>query len=354
LRHGHEGLVRGVCPQGLIVNSPEQVDSKELITSYLAELKRRVEATLERRFIYFFASRTKVRFDVARQPYYELFTGKLVITFLIGAKKRRFRWKTNVLNARTGNPLRPKITASDKFIRIWKSEHSSVLMSVHDFIRDLGIPLGINSRVHYVGITKNPKDRPITRKHRGITDILHNISNEANDFFLFVNILKVVARTCEPDTMLHFFAANAMTDEVPVGPEGAIIEHGLVAYFDSPFQAEEKSKERASLVKNLQSFRDVENIHGVLFDMEAAEPDEYFRYCSDHVPPADRHVFMCSVVGDRLMIKRHSATFDAEAFFFGENYSRPVSGADEVIQPNDSMKTPGVAGVDNNSDKVRK
>ena len=39
---------------------------------------------------------------------------------------------------------------------------------------------------------------------------------------------------------IHFFVANAMTDEIRVDPEGAIIEHAVIAYFDSPFQAEEK------------------------------------------------------------------------------------------------------------------
>ena len=109
-----------------------------------------------------------------------------------------------------------------------------------------------------------------------------------------------------------------MTDEIRVDPEGAIIEHALIAYFDSPFQAEEKSKERTRLVRNLINLRDTQNIRGALFDYELSDPDEYFRFGSDHVPPADRHVFMCSVQDNRLVIKRHDVKFDAEAFFFGE------------------------------------
>jgi hypothetical protein len=85
-----------------------------------------------------------------------------------------------------------------------------------------------------------------------------------------------------------------MTDEISVGPEGAIIEHGLVAYFASPFQAEEKSKERATLTRNLKTLREVNNIHGVLFDIEPSEPNEYVSFCSNSVAPADRHVFTCS------------------------------------------------------------
>ena len=90
-----------------------------------------------------------------------------------------------------------KVRVTDKFIRVWRSEDSSATYSVHDFIRGHKIPLGIHSHVHYVGITKNPQDRPINREHRGIADVLHNISNEANDFFLFVNTFKVLARHTE-------------------------------------------------------------------------------------------------------------------------------------------------------------
>ena len=317
-RAWHVTLLSADCFWFDLIVNPSEWDSKGIITNYLAELKRHIEATLEKRFIYYFASRTKVRFDMERPPYYARFTGRLVITFLIGPTKKRFKWTMEVCDARTGKPLRPNITVTDKFIRVWRSEDLSVTYSVHDFIRKHKITLGIHSHVHYVGITKNPQDRPINREHRGITDVLHNISNNANDFFLFVNTFKVLARTCGKDLRIHFFVANAMTDEIRVDPEGAIIEHAVIAYFDSPFQAEEKSKERTRLVRNLISLRDSQNIRGALFDYELSEPDEYFRFGSDHVPPAGRHVFMCSVQDNRLVIKRHDVKFDAEVFFFGE------------------------------------
>ena len=138
-----------------------------------------------------------------------------------------------------------------------------------------------------------------------------------------------------------------MTDEIRVDPEGAIIEHALIAYFDSPFQAEEKSKERTRLVRNLINLRDTQNIRGALFDYELSDPDEYFRFGSDHVPPAGRHVFMCSVQDNRLVIKRHDVKFDAEAFFFGEGNAAGRCSAQLKIIVSGTKRDPPLSSREN-------
>lgn len=75
----------------LIVNPPEFADTEGFIAAYLAELKRQVEATLEKRFIYFLASRTKVRLNVTRPPHFSYFRQQLVVNFLVGTEKRKVR-----------------------------------------------------------------------------------------------------------------------------------------------------------------------------------------------------------------------------------------------------------------------
>jgi hypothetical protein len=81
-------------------------------------------------------------------------------------------------------------------------------------------------------------------------------------------------------------------------------------------------------MRNLLSIRNAQNIQGVLFDLELDKPDEYFRFCSNSIAPADRHVFMCSLDGDRLVIKRHDVQFDAEAFFLGDGLLNAIRPSD--------------------------
>jgi hypothetical protein len=78
--------------------------------------------------------------------------------------------------------------------------------------------------------------------------------------------------------MMSFMVANSMTDELSVGAEGSIIERGLVAYFDSPIQKEERSHERAGLEQELRRIKTEFNIEAVLFDLAIEGEDEYFRF----------------------------------------------------------------------------
>jgi len=101
------------------------------------------------------------------------------------------------------------------------------------------------------------------------------------------------------------------------------------------------------LVRNLINLRDTQNIRGALFDYELSDPDEYFRFGSDHVPPAGRHVFMCSVQDNRLVIKRHDVKFDAEAFFFGEGNAAGRCSAQLKIIVSGTKRDPPLSSREN-------
>jgi hypothetical protein len=301
----------------LIINPPKHLKMKESIVKYLSEYKKRIESTLEKRFIYFLASRTKLRFDTRRPPHFEYLSGKLAVNFLVGKNEKRVTKKLLLDHIVRHARMNARFTLTDKFLTIWWSPERSDTFSVHDFAQVFKIEFGINTQVHYVGITKNPHDRPISLEHRGLNLLLYNIPRDDNDFFLFVNIFKVMARTLDKQSPIVFNASNAMIDELPAGREGAIIEHSLVAYFDSRIQDEEKSKERATLIANLEKFKTENNLVGVLFDMELEEHQEYFCFFSDKVEAADRHVFTCRVEDRRLVIDRHEIDFDVENHFSG-------------------------------------
>jgi hypothetical protein len=115
--------------------------------------------------------------------------------------------------------------------------------------------------------------------------------------------------------MMSFMVANSMTDELSVGAEGSIIERGLVAYFDSPIQKEERSHERAGLEQELPRIKTEFNIEAVLFDMAIEGEDEYFRFGSASVPAAARHVFLCSANEKGLDLRTFPAEFDATRYF---------------------------------------
>jgi hypothetical protein len=297
----------------LIVHPPKFENDENYISSYLRSLKKHVEETLERRFIYFFCSRPKIRFDIRRKPRYELFKGHLVINLLVGKNQKKVSIRISL--PKSFDSIKPQVELTDKFIRIYNCAGGSITYSVHDFLRTIGCTLGYSTEVHYVGLTKNPQTRPLDRKHRGVSDTLYNISNEERDFFLLVNLFKITAMTTSNNFGVYFMIGNGLSDDVPVNQEGEIIESGFVSYFDSPIQKEEQSHERAALENSLKRIRSDLSIDYVIFDFELEKPDEYFRLSSANVVVSDRHIFCCGLNDKGLVVENLGSEFDFQQHF---------------------------------------
>ena len=289
----------------MIVNPPEFADTKAGIGAALDALRERVESTLEKRFIYFFASRPKVRFDTSRPPRYERFSKKLVLHLRIGREKRRVTLKRRFCDA-DGNIVFPKVEISERFIRIVHSQDVSEMYSVHDFLQVVDFNIGEPTTIHYVGITKDPGDRPLSRKHRGITDTLYNVSNEANDFFVYINLFKVTAHASSATHNMVFVAANAFTDEINTDEEGAIVEGALIAYFECISQRLNGSKERSAFRGLLDEIAKENKIRSVAMHIEVDHPSEYFSFGSDVVLAANSHTFVFKSEGGKLHLTKLS------------------------------------------------
>lgn len=296
----------------LIVNPPDFVDTKDGISSQLEDLRARVEQTLEKRFIYFFASRTKVRFDTTRPPKYSFWKKWLVITLLVGRDKKRHTIKIK-FDGPDGRPLTPRVEVSERFIRIIHSDTASQTFSVHDFLQAFDIGMGIATQVRYVGITKDPADRPLSRKHRGITDTLYNVSNEENDFFVFINLFKVLSNAKNDAYGLHFVVANSMIDEIPTDEEGLVVESALIAYFDCASQHLNREKERAVLSNQLASLAEEHKIKSVSVHLEMESPNEYFVFGSDAAPPALSHSFLYRYANGKVEVGRFASEDELRA-----------------------------------------
>ncbi|GHV06090.1 hypothetical protein AGMMS50229_10280 [Campylobacterota bacterium] len=279
----------------LIVNPPDFIDTKSYISLQLKNLMAEVEQTLETRFIYFFASRTKIRFDTTRPPKYSFWKKWLTITLLIGRDKKRcivkIKTAKNEFDGSDGCPLTPRVEVSERFIHIIQSDTTSQTLSVHDFLHTFGIEIGITTQVHYVGITKDPVKRLLSRKHRGIADTLYNVSNEENDFFYFVNLFRVISNAKNNAYRLRFAIPNSMSNEIPIDKEGRVIESALIAYFNCASQNLNREKERTILSNQFASLAKEHKIQSVSVHLEIEPSNEYFVFGSAATPPALNHSF---------------------------------------------------------------
>lgn len=279
----------------LLVHPPEGFDTKQHISNFLKRLKKTVETQLDKRFIYFLASRTKLRFCTSRKPRYSLFGRDLVLYVEVGASRKRLRTTTTMRDHASGKRITPPVEVSDRFITFHHPPGHKVSYSIYDYFDMVGIEFGIDTEIHYVGYTKNPDDRPLNRAHRGLADMLYKVSNAEHDFFIFYNLFKVLAIAGEESSAFNFIVANSMIDEVRVDEEGRIIEKVLIKYFSTEIQELNKSNEVGELENTLAQLASKNKIGSISFDMQVDHPSEMYRFYSRTVGAADRHIFTCRI-----------------------------------------------------------
>ncbi|WP_152969043.1 hypothetical protein [Amantichitinum ursilacus] len=294
----HVELTHSTCVwYDLLLNPHENFDTRQQITDYLKGLQSIVESQLDKRFIYFLAARTKLRFCTSKNPRYSFLGNALVFYIEVGRERIRRKLVTKLFDAQTLKPIRPPVEISDRFITFHYTPTRKVSMSIHDFLQSSAIELGINTEIHYIGYTKNPSERPINGAHRGLSDMLYRVSTEEYDFFIFYNLFKVLSIGMSPSTAFNFCFANSMLDEINVDEEGRIIEKALIKYFSTETQELNKKNEESELENSLERLGMKNNIGSVCVHIEMEEPHELYRFFSRSVKPSDRHIFTCRIAG---------------------------------------------------------
>lgn len=285
-------------------------DSREAIVNYLKTVKKGVEEHLEKRFIYFICSRTKVRFNTKKNPSYNPLTKKMKIHILVGKGGKKQTIKCQFFDIPTNKFCKPKLDISDKYITMTDTRGDLVTASIHDFLEQSGINLGLYSNVEYVGYTKNPHTRPTNSSHTGLSDVLYKVSNESFDTFIYFNIFKVTTKAVNNQAMLNFVISNAMTDELDAELEGKLIEKCFIFYFDALSQNRNKDTEMKELKNNLDKIHNENKINKVNFIYEFEEDNEYGVFSSSKVSPSVNHTFHIIKNNDEVQISTGLESYD--------------------------------------------
>ncbi len=297
----------------LIVN-PDDVadyfDTRKLIVDYLKGIKNQIEENLEKRFVYFICSRTKVRFNTNKKPSYNPITKKVKLHLLIGKKEKNRTIKCKFFDIHKNKFCFPKIDLTEKYITITDSTGDLNTASIHDFLEDANIYLDISSKVEYVGYTKNPHTRPTNGAHTGLSDVLYKIAGDNRDSLIYFNVFKVMTRAVNNNSMLNFTIANAMTDEINVELEGSLLEKCFIFYFDSINQSRNKEKELLELKNALFKISNENKINSIHIYYAFEDPNEYGVFSSSKVSSKLDHVFTVRKIEDDVEIVDGSVIFE--------------------------------------------
>ncbi|WP_423820695.1 hypothetical protein V5738_10160 [Salinisphaera sp. SPP-AMP-43] len=288
--------------------------TREAIVAELKYFKKQVESSLEKRFIYFIASRTRVRFKSNKQPRYTRLGSKLILNLEIGAKRKNKKIIVSVIDEQTGEPCRPVVQTTPEHITFKHASGKTVTYAVHDFLSHTKNDLEISSEIHYVGYTKNPNSRPINGSHAGLNDVLYSIPTEGRDIFVFYNLFKVLSCANNNKYNMNFVVANSMTDEVDVDTEGQLIEKTLLLYFNAKLQKRNKRKELAELRQTLKQLSQKLRLTSVTVSYALEQPDSYFRFMSSEIDPSYEHLFTCYLDRENVAIEQGSPINEAFGF----------------------------------------
>jgi hypothetical protein len=278
-----------------IIDPLKGFDTAGLMRSYLQGLSELVRGTLDKHFVYYLASRVKVRFSTRKKPRYGIFDKLLIFYLEIGRARRLKKYAIQMRDTTTGEIIRPKVEVTDRYITFYNEVGGKQTESIYDFLESCGIETGINSEIQYVGYTKNPEQRPFDRDHRGFADMLHWTSRNAEDYdyFIFYNLFKVLS--IASNRGFNFVIANAMTDEVNVRDEALVLEKVLIKYFGAKPQELNMERESSELHNRLEDLAAIHKIKSITFDLSLERSSELFRFYSRTIKPADRHHFSCRI-----------------------------------------------------------
>ncbi|MCG3651388.1 hypothetical protein L5F32_03780 [Aliarcobacter butzleri] len=285
------------------------ISFKEYIIDYLKNLKKAVETNLEKRFIYFICSRKKVRFNINKKPFYNPITKNLTIHMIIG-KNKKIKVKTKFFDCDFVKYVNPNIKLSEVFISFQKEINNTIIMSIHDFLLEFNINIGIETVIHYVGKTKNPHTRPTNSVHAGLSNVLYNIPTEEEDVFLYFNTFKVITEVENNAYGLNFITTNSLTDEIDVENEADIIEKAFILYFDSEIQYENRIKENKEFKNNLIKLTNNNNIRSLQIFYEMRGTSEYWKFSSSAINKNYRHIFTFKIDNNQLIFEKDSSIYN--------------------------------------------
>jgi len=280
-----------------LVQDLEPVSCRENNKTLLKKFKKWVENGIEKRFIYFIATRKKVRFaDV--KPYWSS-DGVLNVFLLIGRDRELKSVKVPAFTKSFEH-----VDVTEETITFHDGNDNGDSYQVHVFLRDFDVNLGFETVVEYVGKTKNPDKRPTDGNHAGLSRVLHKAADGDTDVFLMFNLFKVVTRAERNSRGQVIVMPNSLSDEVGVDKEADIIEKSFIRYFDAECQSENRTREMGELKNNLKQITDEHNIVSVSVSYGVKGGSDYYRLKSKRRRAGDIHEFNLSIAGGEVAVSQ--------------------------------------------------
>jgi hypothetical protein len=285
----------------LIAGFPEIPDIRDPVGRHLRRMQFDLEATTEKRLIYFAVTRPRVRFDTTRATSWAFFSLKLTVPIIIGEDRREnITIELKVPFAATLK--KPSVLVKDRFITLnWGGLIEA--LSIHDVLENYENDLNFPSRVQYVGQTKDPMGR-LARARLASVQKIHQQQSEENDMLLLVQRMNVEVRSDEGDPADLDVNKNAVAMDILMKDRMDVVECALIAYFEGPEMNSRSLREIEVRRERLREVHESNKLDTFRIDLRMEGASKYHELSSRYAPVSRNHLIDCSIVDGQVIVTR--------------------------------------------------
>jgi hypothetical protein len=286
----------------LICGFPEIPDIRDPVGRHLRRMQFDLEATSEKRLIYFVVNRPRVRFDASRATSWGFFSLKLTIPILLGAEEKRESLTVELTVPFAATLKKPSVVLTDRFITLnWGGLIEA--LSIHDILQQYENNLEYRSRVQYVGQTKDPLGR-MARARLAPVQRIHQANNEDNDMLLLIQRMNVEVISDDGDPAALEANQNPIAADLLLKERIDVIECALIRYFEGPQMHGRSDKEAEVRKQRLREAQAVNNLTSFRIDLRLEDPGKYDDLFSRDAAGSRGHIIDCTIVDGEVIITR--------------------------------------------------
>ncbi|WP_338771573.1 hypothetical protein [Massilia sp. METH4] len=276
----------------LLVDGGQLPDFRDPVGRYLRRMQFAIDATMEKRLLYFLVARPRVRFDLQRSVSWGFFSLKLTIPVLIGEEERKSTITIDLVTPFEATYKKPLVQVQDKFLLLnWGALVETY--TIHDLIERFNTGLAFPSTVLYVGQTFDPAGKLAKGQH-GPVNRARNAKMLDSDMFLLVQRFDVKVDT----------AATDLSEEASHRTHVDMLEGALIGYFEDDTSKLRTEIERGNRRDHLAGLQYTYFLEKLTVDLGFEGADAFYDLETDRAGRSRRHLFDCVFEAGRPVIAR--------------------------------------------------
>lgn len=286
----------------LIAGFPPVPDIRDPVGRHLRRMQFDLEATSEKRLLYFAISRPRVRFDPSRHTSWGFFSLKLTVPLLVGTEEKKDTLTIELTVPFAATLKKPTVVLTDQFITLnWGGLIEA--LSIHDLLQQYDNPYNFASEVQYVGQTKDPLGR-LARARLMPVQRVHQRQSENNDMLLLIQRMNVEVMSADGDPAELEVNQNPVAADMLLKDRIDVIECALIRYFEGPEMHGRSDKEADIRQQRVAEVARNNNLESFRIDLRLEEAGKYHDLYSRHTSVSRNHVIDCRVVDGHVIVER--------------------------------------------------